>query len=368
MAIKEDSSDIVKDSDDYSKANTSKMNEAQSEFKANRLDRRERLKQTQYLIQKRREEDRLKKEREVHEKEEKESLIKDNKLKDKVVKVHYFKKPKERETVERERQNSDEREITIKIKPRKIIQVALIILILLVVFYLGRFSAGDSSGDSWSGFDLNWNFSSSGDDDTMAKVESDKVVDTSPEGVSESAETSDSDETKSADESSDAADESSTEDSEDTALDSDTADETADVAADSTESTGATLEEQGFTTTYDDVSIVLDSIEHEWKGTWGKITTVSFTIKNKENGPVKMDHLGMTVEGYGEFEKVLPISASVQQVQKMTQVSSKVGVPSGFGYKAVAAGDLSNVQITIVLYDAESGKMGTATKEFNLGG
>ncbi|MBI2112272.1 hypothetical protein HYT52_01930 [Candidatus Woesearchaeota archaeon] len=81
-----------------------------------------------------------------------------------------------------------------------------------------------------------------------------------------------------------------------------------------------------------------------------------------------MDHLGMTVEGYGDFEKVLPISASVQQVQKMTQVSSKVGVPSGFGYKALTAGDLSNVQVTIALYDAESGKMGTATKEFNIGG
>ena len=281
-----------------------------------------------------------------------------------MVKVHYFKKQKEGDTVGREIFNSDEREITIKIKPRKIIQVTLIILILLVVFYLGRFSAGDSLGDSWSGFDLNWNFSSSNNNDTEVNVEIDTVAEPAPEDVSDTAETSDNAETNSAVESSAA--KSSTEES--TTSDSNATDETTDVAADSTDSTGATLEEQGFTTTYDDVSITLDSIEHEWKGTWGKITTVSFTIKNKENGPVKMDHLGMTVEGYGEFEKVLPISASVQQVQKMTQVSSKVGVPSGFGYKAVAAGDLSNVQITIVLYDAESGKMGTATKEFNLGG
>ena len=116
-------------------------------------------------------------------------------------------------------------------------------------------------------------------------------------------------------------------------------------------------------TKYSKVVISLNDVTVDWKGTWGKITEIDYSIKNNEDGIIKPDHFVMTMEGYTDFEKKIPVSSAIAAEKSDAAV---VIVPGGFAYNQATAGDLTNVEITLVLYDAQNAAMASFKQEFNL--
>src|SRR3989338_1951514 len=173
---------------------------------------------------------------------------------------------------------SHDKEITLKIKPRKLVEASVLILMFVAVFYLGRFSADPAP---LTGFASLFTFDTAGSDDAdeadapEAKAAAPEEEDAAKEADDPVAET--------------------TEETEE----ADTAEETVDAAveetADSTDSTDSAEEgaEEGIVTTYDDVTFAVEKVDFTWKETWGKITYVGFVLVNKQDGPIKVNHLGL---------------------------------------------------------------------------
>lgn len=221
-------------------------------------------------------------------------------------------------------------EITIKINARKLLKGSLMILVLFLVFYLGRISAGTTSltGMSFS-------------DDVEEKAEKVEVEEPEPEVVEEVAE--------------EEVELAATEDEEETGAEETTDEEEAD-------------EDVDYITTYNKVSLGINEVKTDWKGTWGKITGINYAIKNLESGPIKINHFLLYVEGYDDYEKKVPLVGSKQIVKAGTSQSSLATVPNGFSYSEVTAGDLSSVTVTLILYDAGENEVASATKTANLQG
>ncbi|MDO8656860.1 MAG: hypothetical protein Q7K45_06490, partial [Nanoarchaeota archaeon] len=129
-----------------------------------------------------------------------------------------------------------------------------------------------------------------------------------------------------------------------------------------------TTVEEPIITTYTKVAVAINDVDFDWKETWGKITKVDYTIKNTETGTIKPDHLGMLVEGYDDFEKKIPLPLSSKTIKAGESASSKVQVPMGFSYSPVTAGDLTTVEITFTLYDADNKVMTSFKTAYNLNG
>ncbi len=256
--------------------------------------------------------------------------------------------------------SSLDREIHIRIRPRSVLKGGISLVILILVFFLGRWSVdpadvtttigsaavaeaeevevpapveaeeedSDSSSFSLSGF-LTGLFGSSDDEEiTNAAV----------------AETAEANVTNNTTEAAVAAN------------------NTANITAEDT------APEESIITTYTKVAVAINDVDFDWKGTWGKITKVDYTIKNTEAGTIKADHLGMLVEGYDDFEKKIPLPLSSKTVKAGESASAKVQVPQGFSYSEVTAGDLAEVVITFTLYDAGDKVMATFKTAYNLKG
>ncbi len=121
-------------------------------------------------------------------------------------------------------------------------------------------------------------------------------------------------------------------------------------------------------TTYNKVAVSLGDVLIDWKGTWGKIKSFQYTIKNNEAGTIQPDHFVMLVEGYDDFEKVVPLPKSSQNLVAGVTASSYATIPSGFSYSELSAGDLSNVDVTIIMYDPSSVEMAQVKKTIDLNG
>ena len=132
------------------------------------------------------------------------------------------------------------------------------------------------------------------------------------------------------------------------------------------ETTGTTI------TSYSKVAVALNDVVKEWKGTWGKITKMDYLIKNNEEGTIKPGYFIMLVEGYDNQEnmikKKIPLPLSAQTLKAGGSYSLIINVPNGFAYNQVTAGDLADVRITLNLYDASDKLMGSFNKGFDLRG
>ncbi|MBS3123052.1 hypothetical protein J4437_00295 [Candidatus Woesearchaeota archaeon] len=244
--------------------------------------------------------------------------------------------------------------ITIKVTPRKVIKLILIIGILLAVFFLGRMTANpDSDPINWPSFNFSGLFAGDNDDVDTEKVSAVKTKITEDSATTEG--TSDTDTGTVSD-----ADTASTDSSASTA-DSDTT-----VAADTT--ADAEIDETEYITKYSKVSIALTSVRKEWKTTWGKITDLVLTIKNGEEGPIKMSHLMMEVEGYPDFEKKVPLPVSLQKIVAGKTLSTSVRIPQGFAYNEGSVGDLNSVDITLTLFDTNGKEVTKVTAAMSLKG
>jgi hypothetical protein len=123
--------------------------------------------------------------------------------------------------------------------------------------------------------------------------------------------------------------------------------------------------EEKIITSYSKVALAIESIHKDWKGTWGKITQLQYTIKNNEEGTVKPAYFIMTVEGYDDIAKTINIPLIIKAGQSYT---GNVNIPQGFAYNAVTAGNLANVRVTLVMFDASDKSMASFVKEYDLNG
>jgi len=128
--------------------------------------------------------------------------------------------------------------------------------------------------------------------------------------------------------------------------------------------------EEEIITKYSKVALAINDVEFDWKGTWGKITKLKYTIKNNEAGTIKPDYIQIEVEGYPDdgSKKKAPLPPSSKTVKSGTKVSSTAAVTGGFSYSELSAGDLSDVVITASLFDADGKLMATFKKGYNLQG
>jgi len=234
-------------------------------------------------------------------------------------------------------------DITFKVSPRKIVKGILIVLILLTVFYMGRWTAPDYMP-------------------TVAAIE--EVEDESGPGFfSRISGWFTADTKKEVLET-----ETIVVEDEETAPEKETKEETIEEVEEEIVEEDVVEEDENVITNYKKVSFAINKIEKEWKGTWGKITHLDYTIKNSEEGTVKPDYFVMVVEGYNEFEKKVPLPSSSTTIPSTSSATSSATVPNGFAYSELTAGDLNSVQISISLYDSNGQLIYALTKEYNLSG
>lgn len=253
--------------------------------------------------------------------------------------------------------SSLDREVTIRIRPRSLLKGGISILILVLVFFLGRWSVDPSSLGS-------------------ATVESAAVAELEEAAVPEPVEVEEEDSSSfsltgflsglfgSSSEKEDVTAAAVAETATQNATNTSTEETTVENAT--TES--AAEPEEPIIITYTKVAVAINDVDFDWKETWGKITKVDYTIKNTEGGTIKADHLGMLVEGYDDFEKKIPLPLSSKTVKAGQTASSKVQVPQGFSYSEVTAGDLTEVVITFTLYDVDNKIMASFKTAYNLKG
>jgi len=225
-------------------------------------------------------------------------------------------KKEEKNEIPREQRGAGlDREVTIRLNPKKIFKGFFVITLLLGVFFLGRLSVPGTFSDSSTL--------------SAAATAEENPLDAEEIVLEESAE-----------------EEVVEEVVEEKPVDEEVEEEP---------------KEEVVVTTYDNVVLTLTDVGVDWKDTWGKITSVTYTIKNDEEGAIKPHHFTMMVEGYpadepGEFE----VSFSSQKVGSHTSIkdSSVVygygGKTKGFSYNPSETGDLASVEIKLFLWDKDN--------------
>lgn len=253
--------------------------------------------------------------------------------------VYSFEKPAPNDQNKKSKLMEDE--IYIKIRPRTIIKSLSYVLLFVVVFYLGRFSVDAP--------DLSLTTS---------------LFDKSSEPAKETAPATEKKMTSSIPTVGAAVTEPVKE--EQKAVE--TTNPTPEPPTTTTESTEK--HEEKVVTSYSKVAIAITSVKTDWKETWGKITQVTFTLKNNEEGTVKPSYIIMTVEGYTDdgSKKKMNLLPTAQKVPAGKSISASTVVPSGFAYSAATAGNLENVNIAVVLFDENGKAMASFAKDFNLKG
>ena len=287
--------------------------------------------------------------------------------KEEVVKKKRFrkhKKPRHHKSVTTKETNKGSKgligdEITIKFHPKHILKIFIFLIILIAVFYLGRFSVtvAECPNFSLSSF--------IGSSDNVS-VEDQSVTDTDLDSVKEEIEVDEA-------ELDDVEIEDTTDTEGDEELSADETDEnsTEPVAGGNDASGAATAEpasDEVVVTSYSNVAIALDNVFTQWKGTWGKITGIGYTIKNNEAGTVKPSYFIILVEGYDDMEKKFNVGYKSQKITSSLTLVDSAAVSGGFAYNEVTAGDLNSVEINLFLYDAAGKQIATVSKNVDLSG
>ncbi|MBI2666305.1 hypothetical protein HYX13_01705 [Candidatus Woesearchaeota archaeon] len=233
-----------------------------------------------------------------------------------------------------DQKENKEKEIVIRLRPRSVLKSVLLVLLLVSTFYLGRFSVEPPT------FDVSLSGAVSAEKKTAdvpavevktAQVEQ-KVKE--PLAAPTAAAVVDS-----GTESTDAADSDSS----------------------------APVDVGPVITTYTGkAALAIESVKTAWKETYGKITDIEYTLKNNEAGTVKPAYFYLMVEGYDDYEKKVPLPVSKQSIAAGEIQKYLAKVPNGFAYNKATVPDLSNVLITLVLYDESGKQITTATKRVAL--
>lgn len=249
-----------------------------------------------------------------------------------------------KESKEKSSQPKESKEITIRLRPWKMAKVLLVVVLLLGVFYAGRLTAGNTSLELP---DFSKYFSSEAGPSGL--VTGDAAENKSETGSAELA-------AEVKEESPEAAPE----------VASNTSTEEVQPEDDTPEK---------FTTEgYSQVTLSLDHVYKDWKGTWGKIKGIEYTITNNEVGTIKPHHFIMLVEGYdageNKNEKHFDVGIASQKVKSEQALTDEAAVSGGYAYNAVSMpdGDLTKVMISLVLVDVNWEIIASIHQEVNLQG
>jgi len=222
------------------------------------------------------------------------------------------------------------KEITIKINPTKMLKYFLILLVLIAVFYAGRFSVDSSSLKYFTG-------------STDAVVIDKEVEEVTSEVV-----------------------ENSTEDTVEPVKEEVKVTEPDPVPEEEKEEKEEIVEVAA--TSYDKVTLSIDEPYIDWKTTWGKVTGLKITINNKETGFINPDRAVMLMEGYDDSEKDVVFLAKSSKIKAGENHQTDVTVSGGFSYHPNSAGDLEKVKVTLIIYDSEDEVIASKMQELNLKG
>jgi len=227
----------------------------------------------------------------------------------------------------------DQRQVTINFNPVKIAKILGVLLLLGAVFTLGRFSTNINLFGSADG--------------VSAAVTSDET--NSPE----SAQMAEAENTEAA------------------PAEGTTPETTAETVPEAVEEQTEEPVEEAVVTTYGGaVTLELGKFytkdNYGEEGIWGKISKFDYSIKNGAGGIIKPHHFLMMVEGYGDdFMKEVPVDFKSQSIASGTYSYTAV-IPDGFTYHKNTVGKLTEVTITLILYDGEKQVIDSKTKEVDL--
>jgi hypothetical protein len=122
-------------------------------------------------------------------------------------------------------------------------------------------------------------------------------------------------------------------------------------------------------TTYNNVEFIVSDVNIDWKGTWGKVTQVTYMIINNEEGTIEPDHLIMQIlPAYEDIEKKIPLPLSAKSLKSGQKYSHTINIPGGFAYNELTVGSLTSVPITVYLEDASNKRLDGHTSGFNIQG
>ena len=230
-----------------------------------------------------------------------------------------------------------DRELTIKFNPRKLMKFSLVFVVLILVFFAGRWTAPDGApadvADDKSGFWSSLTGIFSDDDPTGAVTQKEEVK-------AEKKEEPKKEEKKV---------------------------EEKKVEPKKVEKKVEKKEEkvEPIITTYSKVAISLGQPTTKWYGNWGKITHLQYTIKNNEAGTIKPAYFLMTLKGYDDIEKKVPVSAGSLTIKSGQVSSAKVEIPSGYAYNPASI-NLNKAVIITTLRDGTQKPMASAVKNLVL--
>jgi hypothetical protein len=126
------------------------------------------------------------------------------------------------------------------------------------------------------------------------------------------------------------------------------------------------LPEEDIITTYANVALAINAVKTTSYDTWGKITGIDYTVKNNEVGTIVGSYFVLTMVGYNDYFKEIPIPASAATIRSETTAATRATVPQGFAYNEVTVGDLSSVQIAFNMFDASGKLMASSAKVVDL--
>ena len=246
-----------------------------------------------------------------------------------------------------------EEEIYIKVKPKIIVKTLSFVVLFLFVFYLGRWSI-DAPQFSFATNLISADHPVTGAVTTESKVAAKPVIVETPKTATPTPKVEEKVVTNAVTTTA-----ASVVEVPKTTTEPNTSAATTDTAA----------TDEVFLTSYSKVAIALTNMKIDWKGDdWGKISQISYTIKNNEEGSVKADYLVLTVEGYEDeaLKKKIPLPLSSQKFSAGKSYSQSLNVPKGFTFAESTTGTLTNVRVGLVLYDSKGKMMGSFSKEFDL--
>ncbi len=121
-------------------------------------------------------------------------------------------------------------------------------------------------------------------------------------------------------------------------------------------------------TEYNNVKLTLEKAEFKWMETWGKMSELHVTLVNNEDGTIEPNSLMMSVKGYPDFEKEVMMPADFLSVRSKKGYSSVLPIKGGFAYSKADAGDLTAVQVSLRLLDVKGNAIATTTNAIDISG
>ena len=209
-----------------------------------------------------------------------------------------------------------EKEVKLTISPGKILKICFILLILVVVFFAGRWSIDAPVLGELSLFE------DSGETSLDSPEETEELAD----------------------------EETSENQVEETPPDESNSNEINAAVVTNTESEEELDTDADIITNYDKIAYSLSDIRKDAKEGWGKITHLDYTIKNNDVGTIKAEYILIEVTGY-DLEKKVMLPESAKTVYPGQTVKKVTAIKNGFAYSEATSGDLTKVQVQTKLYD-----------------